>query len=85
MARVSEQEIRRAREVGVLDYLRRYEPDELVRVGTRDYRTKTHDSLIISENGLFHWFSHAIGGNCAIDYLLKVKKCFFGKNIVISF
>ena len=36
MARVSEQEIRRAREVGVLDYLRRYEPDELVRVGTRD-------------------------------------------------
>ena len=77
MARVSEQEIRRAREVGVLDYLRRYEPDELVRVGTRDYRTKTHDSLIISENGLFHWFSHAVGGNCAIDYLLKVKNMDF--------
>ena len=77
MARVSEQEIRRAREVGVLDYLRRCEPGELVRVGTHDYRTKTHDSLIISDNGLFHWFSHAVGGNCAIDYLLKVKNMDF--------
>lgn len=77
MARVNQQEISRAREVGVLDYLRRYEPQELVRVGRSDYRTRTHDSLIISENGLFHWFSRSIGGNCAIDYLLKVKNMDF--------
>ena len=77
MAKVSEQEIRLARRIGVLDYLRKFEPGELVRVSRTDYCTRSHDSLIISENGLFHWFSVGVGGNNAIDYLLKVKKMDF--------
>ena len=74
MAKLSVEEIQSARSVTVLDYLREYEPGELIRVGLRDYRTKTHDSLVVSDNGLFHWFSTGLGGGNAIDYLIKVKR-----------
>lgn len=77
MAKLSVEEIQSARSVTVLDYLREYEPGELIRVGLRDYRTKTHDSLVVSDNGLFHWFSTGLGGGNAIDYLIKVKRMDF--------
>lgn len=77
MRSVSKEEIENARKVGVLDYFRACMPQELVRRGNRDYCTRTHNSLIISENGLFHWHSAGVGGNNAIDYLLKVEKMDF--------
>ena len=39
--------------------------------------TKEHDSLTISENGLWHWYSRGIGGKTALQYLIKVKEMNF--------
>lgn len=58
--------------LSALDYLKNYEPDELVKNGNKDYVTKTHDSLHLS-NGSFKWWSQDIGGHNAIDYLRIVK------------
>ena len=64
-------EIARAREVDLLTYLQRCEPNELVHVGGNVYSTRTHDSLKIS-NGMWCWWSRGIGGKTALDYLIKV-------------
>ena len=42
------------------------------RCGPREYCTKTHDSLKIS-NGKWCWYSQGIGGRTALDYLIKVR------------
>ena len=66
--------IEAARRISVVQYLDTYRPGELVRKTDREYCTRTHDSLVITpSNGKFHWFSHEIGGNNAIDYLTKVE------------
>lgn len=72
MAYYSQSEIERAKEMDLLTYLKRYEPDELVRISSNTYTTKTHDSLKIS-NGLWMWWSRGIGGKGALDYLMKVR------------
>ena len=66
------EQIARAREMDLLTYLQRYEPDELIHDGGGSYRTHTHDSLKIS-NGLWCWWSHGIGGRTALDYLTQVR------------
>jgi hypothetical protein len=60
------------REIDLFTYLDRCEPDELVRITDREYATKTHRSLRIS-NGKWHWKSKDIGGYSALDYLMKVR------------
>ncbi len=60
----------------LLTYLREYEPQELVRASRREYTTRTHDSLKIS-NGLWMWWSHGIGGKTALEYLIKVREMSF--------
>lgn len=72
MARFSEEVIARAREMDLLTYLQIHEPGELVKRGSGEYTTKTHDSLKIS-NGKWMWWSRNIGGYTALDYLVKVK------------
>ena len=69
---VSEEQIAAAREWDLYSYLERFEPDELVRTGRNSYRTRTHDSLKIT-NGMWYWWSHGIGGRTALDYLIKVQ------------
>lgn len=64
--------VTKAKEIDALTYLKNYEPDELVSVGSGTFTTKTHDSIRIS-NGLWNWFSRGIGGKNAIDYLMKVE------------
>ena len=59
------------RGIGLLDYLQRYEPDNLRRVSPGVFCTKEHDSLRIS-NGKWYWFSQGFGGCSALDYLIKV-------------
>lgn len=61
-----------AREMDLLTYLQRYEPDELVHFSGNTYTTKTHDSLKIS-NGKWCWWSRGIGGSTALDYLIEVR------------
>ena len=68
---VTRDEIARAKEIDLETYLRACEPEELVKCG-KGYRTRTHDSLKIS-NGLWHWHSRGIGGKTALDYLIHVK------------
>ena len=70
-AYVTREEITRAKEIDLETYLRCCEPDELVKCG-KGYRTRTHDSLKIS-NGMWHWHSRGIGGKTALDYLIHVK------------
>ena len=71
MACVSKVQISAAREMDLLTYLRRYMPDELVKVSGGAYATRSHDSLKIS-NGKWYWWSRKIGGVSALDYLVKV-------------
>ena len=76
MAQVTKEQIEHAKRLDMLTYMRLYEPHDLVRKGN-DYCTKEHDSLTISENGLWHWFSRGIGGKTALQYLIKVKEMDF--------
>ena len=69
---VSKKQIEQAREIDLLTYLQRYEPEELVHFSGNTYTTRTHDSLKIS-NGKWCWWSHGIGGTNALDYLVSVR------------
>lgn len=64
--------IKKAKELDLYTYLKKYDPDELVHFSRDTYMTKTHDSLKIS-NGMWYWFSRGIGGKSALDYLIHVK------------
>jgi len=72
VAYVSEEEIRNARQVDLLSYLKANDPGELVHISGQTYCTRDHDSLKIS-NGKWYWFSRGFGGVSALDYLMKVK------------
>ena len=72
MAGVTKEQIAKAKEWDLLSYLQAYEPQELKKSGPREYCTKTHDSLKIS-NGKWYWNSRGIGGRTALDYLIKVR------------
>ena len=76
MPRVTEEQVRSAKALDLLSYMRLYEPQNLVRKGN-DYCTREHDSLIISENGLWHWKSRDVGGKTALQYLIKVRNMDF--------
>lgn len=72
MSGVTKEQIAKAKEWDLLSYLQTYEPQELKRSGPREYCTRTHDSLKIS-NGKWYWNSRGIGGRTALDYLIKVR------------
>ena len=76
MAYFAPEDILRARDMDLLTYLRNYEPQNLVHLNGDNYCTREHDSLKIS-NGKWYWFSRAIGGVSALDYLIKVKELTF--------
>ena len=69
---MKQEEITKARQMDLLTYLRRYEPEELIHFSGSTYCTRTHDSLKIS-NGMWYWWSRGIGGRSALDYLLLKK------------
>ena len=69
---LSKDQIAAAREMDLLTYLRRFEPEELVHIGGDTYAIRTHDSLKIS-NGKWCWWSRNIGGTNALDYLTTVE------------
>lgn len=72
MPGVAKEQIEKAKEWDLLSYLQAYEPYELKKCGTNEYRTVTHGSLKIS-NGKWNWHSRGIGGRTALDYLIKVQ------------
>lgn len=65
--------LKKAKSVGLLEYLQITDPARLVRINRDTYCLKDHDSLKIS-HGKWCWWSHgAIGGRSAIDFLVKVE------------
>lgn len=72
MSYISPEVVKKVKEVDLLTYLQTYEPNELIHISGNNYKTRTHDSLKIS-NGLWNWFSRGIGGKTALEYLIQVK------------
>jgi hypothetical protein len=68
---VSAEQIARAKEWDIEEYILTHEPNNVRRVG-RAYYLRDHNSLEIS-NGLWHWHSQGVGGKNCIDYLIKVR------------
>ncbi|MDR1669824.1 MAG: DUF3991 and toprim domain-containing protein [Oscillospiraceae bacterium] len=69
---LTEDQIARAREIDLLTYLQSNEPNELLPPRSGEYRTVSHESLVIS-NGLWNWNRGGIGGRSALDYLVRVR------------
>jgi hypothetical protein len=74
MPPVSDEQVRQAKSVDLLAYLKTHYPNSLrkSRGNREEYYLAEHDSLKIS-NGKFHWFSQGIGGYSALDFLVKVQ------------
>ena len=74
MAYFEKEELRQAKQMSAIEFLKRYRPEELVRCGTGEYELRSHDSFKISEStSLWHWKSRDIGGKSALDYLVRVE------------
>lgn len=80
--RVTPEQIERARGVDLIAFLRQYEPGELKRVG-QSWTLKSHDSMRISADGRWNWFSQSVGGGDAISFLQKVHSMTFPEAIRI--
>ena len=71
MPGVSRDQIERARNVDVLDYVLKYEQDSIKRVGSA-YRMKDHPSIEV-KRGRWRWYSQGLYGKTALDYLVNVR------------
>ena len=69
---VSKEQIEQARRLDLLSYLEQYAPQELVKISSGVFSTRSHDSLKIS-NGKWYQWSAGVGGVSALDYLVKVQ------------
>lgn len=76
MAYFTPEQIARAKEIDLLTYLQNFNPEELLYDSRNSYKTRSHDSLKIS-NGMWYWFSRQIGGKSALDYLIQVEEYTF--------
>lgn len=74
MPGVSKEQIARAKEIGILEYLMKHEPDSLQRNGINRFILRDHDSFVISKN---KWCWNSRGFGCktatALNYLIKVR------------
>jgi len=68
---VNKEQIRRAKEVCVVDYILKHERNNIRKSGD-SYRLIDHPSIAIDDNG-WYWHSQSIGNNSALDYLIKVR------------
>ncbi len=75
--RVSDEQIERARSIDLVQFLHQYEPPgELKRIG-QSWTLKSHDSMRISADGRWNWFSQGKGGGDAIGNLQAVHDMSF--------
>ena len=74
MAWVTEEQIRSAREMTAMEYLKRYEPGRLKKSSARnEWELTDHDSFKINAlTSKWHWKSRDIGGISALNFLTKV-------------
>lgn len=78
---VTEEQIARAKQVDLLEYLLANEPHNLKKTG-HEYRLRDHDSLTVS-NGKWNWHSRGFGGTTALNYLVKVRGMEFTEAVQI--
>jgi hypothetical protein len=76
MPGVTSEQIAAAKSVDLLTYLQVTAPWALKKTSPREYRTVSHDSLVIS-NGKWIWNRGNVGGRSALDYLIKVRSMGF--------
>ena len=69
----TEEQIKQARSIDLMTYLQTYEPTELVHVRGNTWCLREHDSLKVTADGKWYWWSRGFGGYSALDYLTKVK------------
>lgn len=71
---VTDEEIRAAREMTAIEYLRRFEPERLKKSSARnEWELTDHVSFKINEvTSKWHWKSRDIGGTSALNFLVKV-------------
>jgi len=78
MPKLTEEQIRQARSVDLLDYLKTHEPNNVRKSKgrTNEFFMVEHDSIKMS-NG--KWFRHSTqqGGHSALDFLIKVRGVHF--------
>ena len=72
----TKEEIKKAKQIDLYNYLNQRYPGELLPFSNGTFITREHDSLKIS-NGMWYWFSRGFGGKSALDYLMKVKEMSF--------
>lgn len=65
--RVGREEIEKANEVHILDYLNS-KGEPIVKQGNKYYSHADHDSLVFNENGKWYWNSRSTGGFGAISF-----------------
>ena len=75
MPGVTKDQIKAAKRITAMEFLRRHRPDQLEKDAARgEFHLKEHDSFKINERtSLWHWKSRDIGGRSALDYLIKVE------------
>lgn len=78
MPGVTEEQIAQAKQVDILAYMQRHEPQNLVRQGPNRYVLRGHDSFVIS-NGKWCWNSRDYGRKTAtaLNYLIDVRNLSF--------
>ena len=68
---MSKDQLERASLVSALDYVLRYERDNIKRVGN-EYRLRDHPSLSVGDKG-FYWHSRGFGSKTALDFMTGVR------------
>ena len=76
---IPEEEIKRAREITAIEYLKKYQPNRLKKSSARnEWELIDHDSFKINElTSQWHWKSRDIGGTSALNFLIHVDGCSF--------
>lgn len=75
MAAVTKAQIDAAKQMTAIEYLKKYQPERLVRCrySKTEYQLTDHDSFKINEaTSWWHWKSRDIGGKTALDFLVHV-------------
>ena len=77
----SSEEIEKARNTDIMDFLSRNYGFEFQKVG-KDYRCKQHDSLnIFSDRHGWKWYSKDVGGANVIDFMMRIERKSFTESI----
>ena len=71
-SRITDEQLEQARGADLLSFLQQYQPGELKRIG-QSWTLRSHDSMRISADGRWNWFSQGVGGGDVISYLEKVQ------------